>query len=87
MDKGLQLDMCRDEQERRLFGEQLKSSIADFTIDFIPHMDEEEEVRKVKVQGSKGEGVSEVKVHGILCLCRCTCHYSWNTSVKLSYVT
>ena len=31
-------------EERVKFGEQLKEAIAGFTVDFIPHMNEEEEV-------------------------------------------
>ena len=44
VDSGLQPEACKGERERVAFGEQLKLSIANFTIDFIPHMDEEEEV-------------------------------------------
>ncbi len=45
VDSGLQLEWGRSEQERVEFGNKLKETIRDFNIDFIPHMDEEEEVR------------------------------------------
>ena len=42
---GLQVEVSGSSERQRLdFGEQLKSSITNFTVDFIPHMDEEEEV-------------------------------------------
>ncbi len=43
VDRGLEF---REESERALteFGEELKSSIYNFNLDFIPHMDEEEQV-------------------------------------------
>ena len=43
---GLQMEYC-SEREREAFGERLKSAIASFTVDFLPHMKEEEEVREV----------------------------------------
>ena len=43
--EGLQMEYC-SEAERRDFGERLKTAIASFTLDFLPHMKEEEEVRK-----------------------------------------
>ena len=43
---GLQMEYC-SEREREAFGERLKSAIASFTVDFLPHMKEEEEVRGV----------------------------------------
>ena len=42
---GLQME-CSSDRERRDFGERLKTAIASFTIDFLPHMREEEEVRE-----------------------------------------
>lgn len=44
VDSGLELELCSSERQRVDFGELLKQSISGFTIDFIPHMDEEEEV-------------------------------------------
>ena len=41
---------CSD-SERRDFGEGLKTAISSFTVDFLPHMKEEEEVR-----GWRGDG-------------------------------
>lgn len=42
---GLQVEVSGSSERQRLeLGEQLKSSITNFTVDFIPHMDEEEEV-------------------------------------------
>ena len=55
VDSGLQLEVCRSECQRLAFGEQLKSSIANFTIDFIPHMDEEEEVGFKVYDGVMGQ--------------------------------
>ena len=45
VDSGLELG---EENEGKLaeFGEKLKLSIFDFNLDFIPHMDEEEQVRR-----------------------------------------
>ena len=40
---GLQMECC-SEGERVNFGEHLKTAIASFTVDFLPHMREEEEV-------------------------------------------
>lgn len=49
---GLCPEGClQGERERVEFGEQLKASIASFTTDFIPHMDEEEEVSSARGQG------------------------------------
>ena len=41
--EGLQMEQC-SEGERVNFGERLKTAIASFTVDFLPHMREEEEV-------------------------------------------
>ena len=41
--EGLQMECC-SEDERVNFGERLKTAIASFTVDFLPHMREEEEV-------------------------------------------
>lgn len=53
VDNGLQLEVYGSECQRLAFGEQLKSSISNFTIDFIPHMDEEEEVGSECMVGSR----------------------------------
>lgn len=46
VDSGLsQEESCRSPRERQEFGENLTEAITNFTLDFIPHMDEEEEVR------------------------------------------
>ena len=45
---GLQLE-CSPELDRVQFGEKLKLAIGKFTVDFIPHMNEEEEVRSWSV--------------------------------------
>ena len=46
---GLQLECSSSssEPERLAFGRRLKGAIDDFTVDFIPHMNEEEEVRRL----------------------------------------
>lgn len=42
---GLEVEVSGSSERQRLdLGELLKSSITNFTVDFIPHMDEEEEV-------------------------------------------
>jgi F-box/leucine-rich repeat protein 5 len=41
--EGLQMGWC-SEEARVDFGERLKTAIASFTVDFLPHMREEEEV-------------------------------------------
>ena len=41
---GLQLEYNSLEADRLVFGERLKAAIASFTVDYIPHMKEEEEV-------------------------------------------
>ena len=43
MNNGLQLECS--EEEREVFGKRLKVAISSFTLDFLPHMREEEEVR------------------------------------------
>ena len=47
------------EGDRVAFGKRLKDAIADFTTDFIPHMDEEEEVSLRG--GALGRGVLILK--------------------------
>ena len=42
---GFQLECDSVEAERMVFGKQLKAAIANFIVDYIPHMKEEEEVR------------------------------------------
>ena len=42
---GFQLEYDSVEADRMVFGKQLKAAIANFTVDYIPHMKEEEEVR------------------------------------------
>lgn len=58
VDSGLQAETCGSEDDRMRYGEHLKSSINNFTNDFIPHMDEEEKVSRGQrlswVQGSMG---------------------------------
>ena len=41
--EGLQMGWC-SEEARVDFGERLKTAIGSFTVDFLPHMREEEEV-------------------------------------------
>ena len=51
---GLQME-CSSEKEREQFGERLKVAIRSFTVDFLPHMNEEEEVRR---EGGRWKGGS-----------------------------
>ena len=55
-EEGLQMEYC-SEAERREFGERLKTAIASFTVDFLPHMKEEEEVYR----GGGGEEGKSVR--------------------------
>ena len=42
---GLESECCAAERDRIAFGEQLKTAVSNFAVDFVPHMEEEEEVR------------------------------------------
>ena len=50
------MEYC-SEAERREFGERLKTAIASFTVDFLPHMKEEEEVGDEEGRREEGERV------------------------------
>ena len=47
---------CSSEEEREQFGGTLKTAIENFTVDFLPHMKEEEEVRGGGRRGGRKGG-------------------------------
>ena len=53
--EGLKME-CSSKGERKDFGERLKTAISSFTVAFLPHMREEEEVAREWEGGERGEG-------------------------------
>lgn len=86
--EGLKMERS-SKGERKDFGERLKTAISSFTVAFLPHMREEEEViREVTWEG--GERVDHYPVlvyHDvvvILTVCRCFCLCWWSISLSQS---
>ena len=88
--EGLEMGHSPD-GERRDFGERLKTAIASFTVDFLPHMKEEEEVHihmyiylymytmymyvYMSVQYEKCNDVHDCCVSCVVFVYRCFFHY------------
>lgn len=68
--EGLKME-CSSKGERKDFGERLKTAISSFTVAFLPHMREEEEVAR---EWERGEGgVSDSFQYCVMWLFICVC--------------